>query len=770
VRSLTAALAAALVLLPAAPARAANGAPVVVDDAVNLRSTAMTQWVTPLDNDSDPDGDRLTYTAVTSGTKGTVSVDSRFPTYLNYRPYPGTGAGTDSFTYTVSDGNGNTTTGTVTVTLWDDAAVPADLTISSAGSDAVTLSWAAAARATSYRVHGIGGSVLTTTDLTFTASGLRDATSYTWHVAAVNGGGFESSWSNAVFRNQRLSTPTYVKVDVTGPTSVSVDWDDSGESGPWTVYRDGALLTSTTVSRYEDTGLVTGRAYSYQVQRTFPAEPTYIYPPSALSAPVTATPVELTPIDRLFLDLGGAGGDLGPVTVPERAIPGGRQQDHSRGIIVQQDGGDPFSVTRTFVTAYLGLGGASGELGFPRTHMECDLRDSGCAQLFEAGSIWSSSSTPTRVVRQIIEDGWAAAGWEDGWLGYPIGDQTALPGGLWQAFEDGGVYWSAATGSHGVSGPIGDLYASAGGPAGGLRYPTTDEHCDSVGCSQSFQGGSVYWSPATGTRRVFGAIGETYARHGGATGGLGYPITGEICGLRGGGCYQLFQGGSIYWSPATGAQRVIGGIRDTWARHGLENGGLGYPVTGETCGLRSGGCYQLFQGGSIYWSAAGGAHRVFGAIREIWARHGLENGGLGYPTTDEICGLRGGGCYQLFQGGAVYWSPATGAQRVIGGIGATWARYGGANGGLGYPVTGESCGLRGGGCYQLFQGGSIYWSPATGAHVVLGAIRDAWARQGLENGRLGYPTSDEKFFGSYLQEFQGGKITYIGGRAQIVYR
>ena len=120
-RSLTAALTAALVLLPAAPAWAANGAPVAVDDAVNVRNVGTGQQVSALGNDSDPDGDALTYTAVTQGTKGQTSIDSSWPHYLKYRPHAGATAGTDSFTYTVSDGNGGTATGTVTVTVWDNS-------------------------------------------------------------------------------------------------------------------------------------------------------------------------------------------------------------------------------------------------------------------------------------------------------------------------------------------------------------------------------------------------------------------------------------------------------------------------------------------------------------------------------------------------------------------------------------------------------------------------------------------------------------------------
>ncbi|WP_079072755.1 hypothetical protein [Streptomyces canus] len=42
-----------------------------------------------------------------------------------------------------------------------------------------------------------------------------------------------------------------------------------------------------------------------------------------------------------------------------------------------------------------------------------------------------------------------------------------------------------------------------------------------------------------------------------------------------------------------------------------------------------------------------------------------------------------------------------------------------------------------------FEGGSIYWTPNTGAHEVHGDIRDLWPRMGWECSFLRYPVSDE---------------------------
>ena len=320
-----------------------------------------------------------------------------------------------------------------------------------------------------------------------------------------------------------------------------------------------------------------------------------------------------------------------------------------------------------------------------------------------------------------------------------------------------------ATG-YGVAGGIGSAWTVLGGGGGKLGYPTSNEMCGLAGggCYQRFQGGTVHWSPATGAFATWGAIGATWGTLGYENGKLGYPVTNEICGLTGGGCYQRFQGGTIHWSPASGAFATWGGIRATWAGLGSEKSKLGYPTGREICGLTGGGCYQSFQGGTIHWSPATRAFATWGSIRATWGTLGYEKGKLGYPVTNEICGLTGGGCYQTFRGGTIHWSPATGARATWGGIRAAWGALGYEKSRLGYPVTNEICGLTGGGCYQGFQGGTIHWSPTTGAHATWGAIRAAWGALGYEKSKLGYPVTNEicgLANGGCVQNFHGGTIS-----------
>ncbi len=143
----------------------------------------------------------------------------------------------------------------------------------------------------------------------------------------------------------------------------------------------------------------------------------------------------------------------------------------------------------------------------------------------------------------------------------------------------------------------------------------------------------------------------------------GLPTTDEICGLKDGGCYQTFQGGYLVWSPATGTHVSWGGgIRQVWADNGVENGRLGYPTTDEIA-LANGGFKQDYQGGSIYWSPpATGGHTVWGRIGDYWKARGAETSVYGYPTTSEMCGDANGvaQCVQYFQKGSISWNARIG--------------------------------------------------------------------------------------------------------------
>jgi VCBS repeat-containing protein len=90
-----------------------NPAPVAMDDGV---ATAVNTPVTlsPLANDSDPDGDDLSVSIATAPANGTIVVNGDGT--LSYTPDSGF-TGVDSFTYQVSDGQGGVDVATVTIAV-----------------------------------------------------------------------------------------------------------------------------------------------------------------------------------------------------------------------------------------------------------------------------------------------------------------------------------------------------------------------------------------------------------------------------------------------------------------------------------------------------------------------------------------------------------------------------------------------------------------------------------------------------------------------------
>ncbi|MEU8691584.1 hypothetical protein [Streptomyces sp. NPDC048665] len=137
-------------------------------------------------------------------------------------------------------------------------------------------------------------------------------------------------------------------------------------------------------------------------------------------------------------------------------------------------------------------------------------------------------------------------------------------------------------------------------------------------------------------------------------------------------------------------------------------------------------------------------HQVQGAILAKYQEMGGEKSPLGCPKTDELTTPNGVGRYNTFVGGSIYWSPDTGAHPVWGVIGEKWGALGWEAGSLGFPVSDELTNPDGVGKRQQFQSGTIYWHPtlSDGAHAVSGRIGWVWSGFHWESGAFGYPTSD----------------------------
>jgi lysophospholipase L1-like esterase len=261
-----------------------------------------------------------------------------------------------------------------------------------------------------------------------------------------------------------------------------------------------------------------------------------------------------------------------------------------------------------------------------------------------------------------------------------------------------------------LRGGIGALYWSDSTIRNILRAPKSNEVCSTIKsrrtCLQSFAGGSIVWSPATGAKYLNGAIESVWNRTGGRGGSLGYPLQSPRS-IPQNGVYQLFEGGAIYWTAKTGAQISKGGIRATWGRMGYERGVLGYPLNNETSADKNGGLYQRYQGGTIVWSPKTGAHAMLpGDIQNRYTALGGSAGILGLPTGEKV--QINGGWSQAFANGRLVWGPSTGAKIVDENTYRVWAANPNQ---FGWPMSDNWTGTNG--IHTKFQKVETVWNAQT---------------------------------------------------------
>jgi len=162
---------------------------------------------------------------------------------------------------------------------------------------------------------------------------------------------------------------------------------------------------------------------------------------------------------------------------------------------------------------------------------------------------------------------------------------------------------------------------------------------------------------------------------------------------------------------------------------------------------------------TVQLKSAGGQHTVVPGgnsvtLPEIFAHRDVGNtecpGTAAYAALDEIRALAAGfnrppNVIETLRGGAIL---------------DRWEADGGPNSPLGRPTSPEASGAEGT-RYAIFERGAVYWSPPTGAQPLTGAIYEAWASLGYELGALGLPTSAEIAEPEWIvQNFQHGTLNF----------
>lgn len=375
------------------------------------------------------------------------------------------------------------------------------------------------------------------------------------------------------------------------------------------------------------------------------------------------------------------------------------------------------------------------------------------------------------TVKGLFKTRWDSLKGAAGALGVPLSNEKAGTNYVYQEFAGGFIYAHTQFGVHHIvkSSAIGSTwYAGGKDSASGYGIPVSGNIVTTNGTYQQFSNSK--WIFDNGySIRLKGDIGTKWLASGGIN-SMGAPTATELCGLRDGGCKQVFKKATIFYSSKTGSNASYGAILGRYNLQGGPDGALGYPIGKESCGLVRGGCYQNFQNGLIMWSSATGAYSVkSGLIRNHYGSTGTASGFLGYPTAVEVC--KTVGCFQYFQGGTVFYSAGTGAYSIAKGkIYDGFIRRGSYSGVLGFPKAQQVCGQPNGGCYQDFKNGRLWTNAAHSyAYMTKGGLHASYLAKGGPRSYLGYPISDERCSGGQcVQTFVGGYIG-TGGDANGYY-
>ncbi|WP_406293480.1 FG-GAP-like repeat-containing protein [Embleya sp. NBC_00888] len=292
-----------------------------------------------------------------------------------------------------------------------------------------------------------------------------------------------------------------------------------------------------------------------------------------------------------------------------------------------------FDICGPILAKYEASGGPDGEMRLPVSGTEFDADGVGRWADFQAdsgngtaaASINYSPYTGAWIVRGTVRQKWLDLGGPSGLLGYPVTDETKM-------YDGGGTY-------------LGAISRFAGGATSGPGAITATN---------------------AGTHEMHGDIYQHWQLLGGTRGFLGFPSTDETQTPNKPGFFNHFLApgadtvtGSIYASPATGAKAVYGSIRRDWAAHGWENSDLGFPTTDEYALL--GGRRSDFQNGYIHQTWHTGTYTLYGTDRLV-ASADFDGDHLGDAVTIDDKGslwLRRGNPDGTFQGRVGMWPDTT---------------------------------------------------------------------------------------------------------------
>jgi hypothetical protein len=238
-------------------------------------------------------------------------------------------------------------------------------------------------------------------------------------------------------------------------------------------------------------------------------------------------PAAFTAITRRYIAMGENGSVLGNTVYGELAVPGGRAQRYENGRISASTGTGVHETVGEISRRYVTEGAEGGALGFPATGNVTVA--GGATTRFQRGRISWHPATGAFVLYGPLALAYASFGAEAGPLGFPVQDSASVADGEGFAVQLQRGRVSQRTGGFAcpVHVVLAVAYLRAGAEDGPLAFRAAMAAAVAGGRAQAFEQGRISSSPATGAHWMSRRIADKYVELGAETSPLGFPLTDE---------------------------------------------------------------------------------------------------------------------------------------------------------------------------------------------------------------------------------------------------
>ena len=192
--------------------------------------------------------------------------------------------------------------------------------------------------------------------------------------------------------------------------------------------------------------------------------------------------------------------------------------------------------------------------------------------------------------------------------------------------------------------------------------------------------------------------------------------------------------------------------------------------TGDSCGAYGNRNFYLYF--EDWFGGITETNDNYASIKKVFKENGGENGVLGKQKTGLSSNSSSGIYWVEYEHGYIVGNKSHGYYISMGKIRDVWAANDFEYGKLGFPLSNIETNKSTGILFQRYENGYIVGNNKHGYYISMGKIRDVWESLGFESGRLGFPTAEivEQPNGSFSQTYQGGTIKCNATKCSVQYK